>query len=325
MTIQITIIGLGQIGASFGLALANHQKEFLRVGHDKDMSAANEAKKLGAVDKTIRNLPRSVEEADIILLSLPLGEIRETLEYIAKDVREDAIILDTAPAKATVHTWVDELLPGRAYVGLAPAIHYDYLHDAEVGVNAARADLFHKAITMIAAPVTVSETAIKVAVTLTEMVGSQPLFADLAEVDGLNVSAQLLPQLTAAALLEITANHPGWQETRKLAGRAYVEATSPILHHEGAASLAEAAFSSRQVLSYKMDEMIEALQQIKSNLEDKDALLAQLQEAEDSRLLWMRARKNADWLAPDIGPKNNVETPSMLAHLFGFKQRKQKN
>ena len=37
MPVQITIIGLGQIGASMGLALAAHKDAILRVGHDKKL------------------------------------------------------------------------------------------------------------------------------------------------------------------------------------------------------------------------------------------------------------------------------------------------
>ena len=36
MTIQISIIGLGQIGASIGLALKDKKDLLLRVGHDID-------------------------------------------------------------------------------------------------------------------------------------------------------------------------------------------------------------------------------------------------------------------------------------------------
>ena len=62
MTSQITIIGLGQIGASIGWALEKYKGDILRVGHDKNMTAAKDAQKLGAVDKVIRNLPNSVQD-----------------------------------------------------------------------------------------------------------------------------------------------------------------------------------------------------------------------------------------------------------------------
>ena len=43
MTIQLTIIGLGQIGTSIGLALAKHKNLVTRVGHDKKIALARQA------------------------------------------------------------------------------------------------------------------------------------------------------------------------------------------------------------------------------------------------------------------------------------------
>ena len=68
MATQITIIGLGQIGASMGLALGAYKENIFRVGHDKHMEGARAAQKKGAVDKVIVNLPASVEGAQIVVL-----------------------------------------------------------------------------------------------------------------------------------------------------------------------------------------------------------------------------------------------------------------
>jgi prephenate dehydrogenase len=53
------------------------------------------------------NLPASVREAKIVILALPLSEVRETLRIIAPDLQEGTLVLDTAPAKA-------QLLHGRS-------------------------------------------------------------------------------------------------------------------------------------------------------------------------------------------------------------------
>ncbi|MCC6984915.1 MAG: hypothetical protein IT309_00665, partial [Anaerolineales bacterium] len=63
MPVKITIIGLGQIGASVGLALAAHKDKVVTTGHDKEIGNEQRAKKLGAVDQTNHNLPASVENA----------------------------------------------------------------------------------------------------------------------------------------------------------------------------------------------------------------------------------------------------------------------
>ena len=91
MSVQITIIGLCQVGSSIGLALAG-QKSIHRVGHDKDHKTARLAQKAGAVDEVRINLPSSVKDANLVLLCIPLSGIRETLDFIARDLDRKSVV-----------------------------------------------------------------------------------------------------------------------------------------------------------------------------------------------------------------------------------------
>jgi prephenate dehydrogenase len=329
MTAQITIIGLGQIGASIGLALEAYKKDIYRVGHDKDLAVAKEAQKLGAIDKIHRNLPNSVRDADIIILSLPFGEIYDTLKYIVNDVKEDALILDTGLGKVAVYQWVQELFPeGRSYIGLGPVINAEYLHEEGFGIDAARKDLFENTPTMIAAPTTASGGAVDAAVTLAQLIGSQPLFTDIYETDGVMTSAHLMPQLIAAILTNTTVGSSGWGEAKKIAGRAFAEGTRPIIHQDGGGvSLAAAAFANRQALGFKLDEVISSLQEVKSILatENQEALQEIFGTAYEARDAWMIEREAAKWLIAGEGQGENLRMGSMTAQLFGFKDRSLKD
>ena len=84
MTIQMTIVGLGQVGASIGLALAPKSDIFRRVGHDRNLETARRAQKMGAVEHVAINLPSAVREADIVILAVPADQLRPTLEVIAR-------------------------------------------------------------------------------------------------------------------------------------------------------------------------------------------------------------------------------------------------
>ena len=83
MGFQITIIGMNFIGASIGLTLGSNQEEVLRMGVDSDNSILKIAQKIGAVDKSSLNIPNAVKDADVILLTEPLGQMLKTLELIA--------------------------------------------------------------------------------------------------------------------------------------------------------------------------------------------------------------------------------------------------
>ena len=134
MTVQITIIGMGQVGTSIGLALAEHTTQVYRVGHDKEIAVANLAKKMGALDRVDMNIPHSVEDAGLVILAVPIDEVRDTLKAVAKDVRPDVVVMDMAPVKETVLTWAKELLPAHAhYIGLVPVINPGYLQTHGLG------------------------------------------------------------------------------------------------------------------------------------------------------------------------------------------------
>lgn len=328
MTVQITIIGLGQIGASMGLALKANGTNLLLVGHDKDIEAAKEAQKIGAVDQVKYNLPASVSEAKIVILALPFSGVRETLEIIAPDLQEGTLVLDTAPSKATVAAWAKELIPaGRYYIGLTPAINPEYLHDNESGVRAARADLFKKGLIVMDSPVGTPEAVFNLALDLVTLFGAAPLLMDTVEADGIVAATHLLPQLTAAALLDAMVEKPGWQEARKLAGRPFASVTAGVDRFDDADSLRDSVLENRENVVRTLNTFITSLIQLRDEIEeqDRDALSKRLQNAQQGRNRWFNERHAADWVnreTPTAGVPNVGESMSHM--LFGnlFKDRK---
>jgi prephenate dehydrogenase len=310
MSVQVTIIGLGQIGSSIGLALKSHEVNVDRVGHDKDPQAAKESQKMGAVDDVKYNLPASVREAKIVILALPLAAIRETLEVIAPEIQEGTLVLDTAPAKATVAAWAKELLPqGRFYIGLTPAINPEYLHGTEFGVKAARADLFDRGLMVVNAPTGIPGNVFNLAMELVYLLGAIPLLMDTAEADGIFSAMHTLPQLAAAALLDATLDRPGWQEARKLAGRPYAAVTSGVAYHDDVTSLREIALENRENIVRLLNAYISSLISLRDEIDSNDraAVTDRLQDALGGRIRWFDERVAAEWLKGETQP---IDAPS---------------
>jgi prephenate dehydrogenase len=310
MSVQITIVGLGQIGSSIGLALKAHEVSVHRVGHDKDPQAGKEAQRMGAVDDVKYNLPASVREAKIVILALPLAEIHETLRVIAPDLQEGTLVLDTAPAKATVTAWAKALLPpGWYYVGLSPAINPEYLHGTEFGVKAARADLFEKGLIVVNAPMGTPGNVFNLTMEFVNLLGAMPLLMDTTEADGVYAAMHLLPQLAASALLDTTVDRPGWQEARKLAGRPYASVTAGAAYHDDVLSLAETAIENRESIIRLLNAYITSLIQLRDEIDDNDreAVLRRLTDAWKGRVRWLDERTAAEWLK---GEAQQVDAPS---------------
>lgn len=317
MSVQITIIGLGQIGSSIGLALKARGLNARIVGHDKDQQATKESQKMGAVDDVKHNLPASVRDARIVVLALPFAGIKETLEVIAPDLQEGTLVLDTAPSKGTVAAWAKQLLPqGRYYVGLTPAINPDYLHGTEFGVRAARADLFERGLVVVDAPMGTPENAFNLAMDFVRLIGATPLLMDTAEADGIFASMHFLPQLTAAALLDATIDKPGWQEARKLGGRPYASVTAGLAYHDDIASLREAVLENRENVVRLLNSFITSVIQLRDEIDgqDREALAKRLANALSGRTRWFDERLGAEWSKPESQP---IDIPSFGDRMFG--------
>jgi prephenate dehydrogenase len=310
MSVRITIVGLGQIGSSIGLALKAHDLDLHCIGHDKDPQVAKEAQKAGAVDDVKYNLPASIRESKIVILALPLAAIRETLEIIAPDLQEGVLVLDTAPAKATVAAWAKEFLPeGRFYIGLTPAINPEYLHGTEFGVKAARADLFKKGLMVVNAPAGTPGNVFNLAMEFVSLLGAMPLLMDTTEADGIFSAMHVLPQLASAALLDTTVDRPGWLEARKLAGRPYATVTAGVAYHDDVFSLGESALENRENIVRLLNAYISSLIGLRDEIDasNREAVRERLEDAFKGRVRWLDERTAAEWLQTEA---QEIDTPS---------------
>lgn len=316
MAVQITIVGLGQIGTSVGLALAEQSELIYRMGHDRELRAARHAEKLGALDKVSINLISAVEEADLVLLALPIDQIQETLGFIRNDLKPAAVVMDTGPVKQIVASWAAELLPDeRYYVGLTPVLNPVYLHEIDSGAEAAHPDLFRDGLIGIVSPLGTPSEAIKLAADLTRLLGATPLFADPLEMDGLVAATHILPQLMAAALLNATVDQPGWQEGRKIAGRSYAEVTAPVMYPTEPSTLTTAAMLNRENVIRVLDGAVASINAIRNDLinEEEKLLEERLNRAREGRKAWLNGRLAANWAADET---IRVEAPT-ASDIFG--------
>lgn len=291
MSILITLLGLERIGASAGLALGRAPGQFVRTGYDEKPATAMQAIKMKAVDRLPKDLPESVRQAQVILLSVPMHRVRETLHGVAREVQPETVILDCSPARLRVADWVRELIPNRChYVGVGFKVSPKYAFDLDESGAAGTADLFEQGEMAIAAPPGTASQAIKLAADLAGVLGARPFFCDLAELDGLTASTRLLPQLVSTALLNVTLGAPGWRDALKFTGGEYAAVSGGIAGREESASLREAALLNRENLLHRLDATLSALQALRADIENEraDALEEKLESARLGRRAWLK-------------------------------------
>ncbi|HZU86031.1 MAG TPA: prephenate dehydrogenase/arogenate dehydrogenase family protein [Anaerolineaceae bacterium] len=322
MTVSITVVGLGQVGTSIGLALAQHKQTIVRWGTDREPTHAQKAQKLGGFDKIFYNLPEAVAQADVVILTLPVDEIRETLKLIVPELKEGATIIDTSPVKLGVAAWAKEvLLPDRYFVSMTPTINPEYLLGQDQ--DAARADLFNNSVMVITSLPGTDASAMDLVSDLTVLLGAKPYFADPYEADGLLAGSHIAPRLVAAAMVRAVAGAPGWREGKRVAGQAYAALTAPVVKGGEMKGFGEAAQLNRENVSRVLGEVMVALQEMRTCLDkgDRRSLMELLEETAKMNEDWWSERQSGEW-KEDI---RKVETPTLsqvLGRLIGARPKK---
>lgn len=225
---RVTIIGLGLIGGSIGLALkrASLEKTEL-IGYTRSAETATKALRLGAVDKMEDNLAAAVDKADLVILATPPMVIKEILEQIGPHLSPGCTITDTASTKAKIMEWAQEYLPKKIdFVGGHPMAGKELS-----GIEAAEGDLFQGCTYCLVPRESASPAATQVVVDLANTLGAKPLFITASEHDNLVAGISHLPLIISSALVMTTSQSTYWQEMSGLAAGGYRDLTRLASQH----------------------------------------------------------------------------------------------
>jgi prephenate dehydrogenase len=114
--IAVSIIGLGQIGGSLGLALKSKSLKgrYHITGIERKKDALNTALKIRAVDNASSSL-QSAKNADIVVICTPVDTIASIYKELVKIVRQSAIITDTGSVKYQIEKEIIAFAKNRNY------------------------------------------------------------------------------------------------------------------------------------------------------------------------------------------------------------------
>ncbi|ALG68686.1 prephenate dehydrogenase/arogenate dehydrogenase family protein [Beggiatoa leptomitoformis] len=99
---RLTIIGVGLIGGSFARALKRARVCAEIVGCGRQLDNLQEALRLGVVDHYTTDLATAVQDADVVVVAVPLGHIASVFATIRPILAPHTIITDVGSAKASV-------------------------------------------------------------------------------------------------------------------------------------------------------------------------------------------------------------------------------
>jgi len=114
MQLKVTIVGLGLIGGSLGMAIK--KKKLARViGLTRDKSKAALAVKLNAVDYASTNIRGLIQDADIIFICYPMHLIIPEIKKIMQFIKPGTIITDVGSSKEQIVKEAEKIIPKRIF------------------------------------------------------------------------------------------------------------------------------------------------------------------------------------------------------------------
>ncbi len=116
---KITIIGMGLIGSSIARNVMEKKLANTLVAADVDTDVCQTVADIGIADIVTDDLVASVEGADVVILCVPVGAMRNVAERIAPNLKDGAIISDVGSVKVSV---IDAIKPFcRSGIDIVPA------------------------------------------------------------------------------------------------------------------------------------------------------------------------------------------------------------
>src|SRR5437588_5801725 len=99
---RLSIMGVGLLGGSLGLAAKSRLSSCRIVGYAHRQSTLQAALGTGVIDEGYADPAAAVRGADLVVLCTPVGVFEELLKAIAPALAEGAVVTDVGSTKRSV-------------------------------------------------------------------------------------------------------------------------------------------------------------------------------------------------------------------------------
>jgi len=278
----VSIVGVGLIGASLGLALkgAGVVREVIGVGR----SSANldQAKKMGAIDR-VADLAEAVQSSQWVVLCVPVAQMRSIFAQLEPHLGSNTLITDAGSTKCDVILAAKEVL-GKKVCQFVPA--HPIAGGAQHGAAAARADLFQGKQTIICQLQENSAADVALVEEFWKALGSNIKRISAVQHDAIYAAVSHLPHILSYALMASVLNSEDAEQKLGHAGAGFrdftrIAASSPEMWRD-------ICIANKQAILKELDQYLNITQRLREMIakEDTDGLEKVFQKASQARQQW---------------------------------------
>ncbi|MFQ5933955.1 MAG: prephenate dehydrogenase [Dehalococcoidia bacterium] len=309
---RVTIIGLGLIGGSLGMALKRDELSGIEVvGYDDSNRVVSRAIKLNAIDRGERSVHQAVRHSQLIVIATPILAIEQVLKDIGPQLAADSVVTDTGSTKAQIMAWAEEYLPSSVdFIGGHPMAGKEM-----GGIDNADPELFANATYCLIPSKRASSRAFDIVTGLVERIGAIPFYPSAEEHDALVAGVSHLPLIVSSALISSTSGSKSWRELYTLASSGFRDATR--LASTDPLMSTDICLTNREAIEHWIDRFINELQVYKKLISDGgEKLQESLIGTQSVRDRWVNGE---DVWPQDSGPELPGWREQLSAMFLGSK------
>ena len=259
---KVTLVGVGLLGGSLGLALKQRKLAARVEGFVRRPESVRECEKLGVVDAAHLDLNAAVSDADLIVFCTPIAQMRQLAERLRSHLPTHAVVTDVGSVKASL---VQELEPLVAnFVGSHPMAGSE-----KTGPAAATPELFQNAVCIVTPTPHSHPKAVDRIEELWRSVGAITRRLSPEAHDELVSRSSHLPHLVAAQLVNYILADERPKDQASLCANGFRDTTriasgSPEMWRD-------IAMTNRTHIARELAQFIDALQEVRAALEKGDS------------------------------------------------------
>ena len=278
---RLAIIGIGLIGGSLSLALKQSGSVKHVVGFSRKASTRSEALSLGVIDSAVSSIADAIQNADIVVLAVPVGAIADALISIAPYVKDNMIITDVGSVKSQV---VDaaKLALGDKFRQIVPG--HPIAGTEKNGPAAAFAELYQEHRVVLTPTEQTDEVAIKKVRNMWKAAGAEVSIMTAEHHDDVLAATSHLPHLLAFNLVDMLADEGGdVAEVLRYAAGGFrdfsrIASSDPEMWRDISLTNSNAILSLLKKYQHQMSLLQQAIEQ-----QDADYLIAVFERAKQAR------------------------------------------
>ena len=277
---KLTIIGVGLLGGSIGLAAKQRDVAGRVCGLVRREESIAECLAAGVVDEATLDVAEAVADADLIILCTPVGRMGELAAALKPHLAVDAIVTDVGSVKSSVVAAVEPVLS--RFVGSHPLCGSE-----KAGVAHASGNLFEGAVCAVTPTEASAANDVAVVTEFWEALGSRVVNLTATDHDAIVARTSHLPHVLASALVNAVLTSPRAGESDFL-GTGFRDTTR--LASGEAGMWRDIALDNAEAIAAAVEDLQNELSQLRSALNAKDAAALEkfFAQAQSHRADWLK-------------------------------------